>query len=205
MVERDIAGRGVDDAAVLAAMRRVPRETFVPDRIQAEAFADHPLPIGEGQTISQPLMVAVMAEEAQLSPTDHVLEIGTGSGYGAAVLRELSASVVTVERHRSLADEAGDRLVAAGYDDIEVVVGDGTLGWPDHAPYDAIVVTAAGPDVPEPLLDQLATGGRVIMPVGPKGFDQELIRVTLTDNGLRRERLGGVRFVPLVGEYGFDR
>ncbi len=168
MVQRDLAGRGIADAAVLEAMRTVPREQFVPDHFRIDAFEDRPLPIGQGQTISQPYMVATMAESARLGPADRVLEVGTGSGYGAAVLRELAASVITVERLETLADTASKRLRDVGYDDVEVVVGDGSLGWPGGSPYDVIVVTAAGPKPPEPLLDQLADGGRLSVPIGDK-------------------------------------
>lgn len=205
MVERDLARRGITDEAVLEAMRTVPREQFVPAHSRADAFADCPLPIGQGQTISQPYIVAAMAEAARLSPTDHVLEVGTGSGYGAAVLRELAASVVTVERHTVLAEAAAERLRNVGYDDIEVVVGDGSLGWPDRAPYDAIVVTAAGPKPPEPLLEQLAEEGRLVVPIGHRRSNQSLVLITRSGERFHRKSLSGVRFVPLIGEHGFRR
>lgn len=205
MVQRDLADRGITDEAVLDAMRTVPREQFVPAHSRVEAFADCPLPIGQGQTISQPYIVAAMAEAARLSPTDHVLEVGTGSGYGAAVLRELAASVVTVERHTVLAEAAAARLGQMGYDDIEVVVGDGSLGWPDRAPFDAIVVTAAGPKPPDPLLGQLADGGRLVVPIGERKQPQTLVLMTRSGERFHRKTLGGVRFVPLIGEYGFRR
>ncbi len=203
MVDHDIAGRGVRDEAVLAAMRRVPRHRFVSPGAGPAAYADHPLPIGSGQTISQPFIVAAMAEAAHLSPTDRVLEIGTGSGYGAAVLAELAESVVTVERYRELADHASALLDELGYDTVHVVVGDGTQGWPEGSPYDAIVVTAAGPEPPAPLLEQLADGGRLVIPLGRLRDGQDLVRLTRRGDRLDREKLGDVRFVPLIGEHGF--
>lgn len=210
---------GVRDEAVLAAMGTVPRQRFVPRRLASAAYDDGPLPIGEGQTISQPAMVALMAEAAQLRPNDSVLEVGAGSGYGAMVLRSLAGRVVTIERKSGLAEKA--RAALAGHDpgDVKVVVGDGTLGWPADAPYDAIVVTAAGPEPPPPLLQQLAPGGRLVMPVGSRHRDQFLMRYTRPatadagdngDNGspvlaeeCRAERLTAVRFVPLIGAHGF--
>ena len=207
---------GVRDEAVLAAIGRVPRQRFVPHRLAAAAFDDGPLPIGEGQTISQPAMVAMMAEAAQLGPDDRVLEVGAGSGYGALVLRALAGRVVTIERRPGLAEKARAALAGHGLGDVKVVVGDGTLGWPEEAPYDAIVVTAAGPKPPPPLLEQLAPGGRLVMPVGSRHHDQFLMRYTrpantdLRDNGdpapgdeYRAERLTPVRFVPLIGAHGF--
>lgn len=197
MVEHDIEGRGVSDPRVLDAMRTVPRELFVPDELAHQAYEDHPLPIGRGQTISQPFVVALMAEAAELSPGDRVLEIGTGSGYGAAVLAHLADHVWTIERHGPLAGSARDALRAAGCAHVHVLHADGTRGWPDAAPYDAIVVTAAGREVPEVLLEQLADGGRLVMPVGD-GFAQELVRVRRHGDRFLREDLGGVRFVPLL-------
>lgn len=203
MVEHDIAGRGIGDEAVLSAMRHVPRHRFVSRESTRSAYADHPLPIGSGQTISQPFIVAAMAEAALLGPTDHVLEIGTGSGYGAAVLAEVAETVVTVERHAALADAAAAVLAELGCENVEVVVGDGTQGWAPGAPYDAIVVTAAGPEPPEPLLDQLAEGGRLVIPLGRLEDGQDLVRITRDGDRFRREKLGDVRFVPLIGEHGF--
>ena len=206
---------GVRDESVLAAIGRVPRQQFVPQRLAAAAFDDGPLPIGEGQTISQPAMVAMMAEAAQLGPDDRVLEVGTGSGYGALVLRALAARVVTIERRPALAAKARAALAEHGLGGVTVVEGDGTLGWPEEAPYDAIVVTAAGPVPPPPLLDQLAPRGRLVMPVGPKNRNQHLMRYTRRGpasegdgNGAarqeyREERLTPVRFVPLIGAHGF--
>ena len=209
---------GVRDEAVLDAMGRVPRQRFVPRRFAAAAFDDGPLPIGEGQTISQPAMVAMMAEAAQLSPDDRVLEVGAGSGYGALVLRALAGRVVTIERRSSLAEKARTALTGQGLGEVEVVVGDGTLGWPTEAPYDAIVVTAAGPAPPPPLLEQLASGGRLVIPIGPRYGHQHLMRYTRRpadepqagedrplSEGFREERLTPVRFVPLIGAHGYAR
>lgn len=203
MVERDIAARGVGDAGVLAAMGTVPRERFVPAGQAEFAYEDHPLPIAQGQTISQPYIVAVMAEAAEVGPGDRVLEIGTGSGYGAAVLSRTAAEVWTIERHEALAGGARGVLEDLGYDNAHVIWGDGTLGYPEAAPFDAIVVTAGGPRVPEALLEQLADGGRLVIPVGPETRGQELIRVRRDGNTFDEEDLGAVRFVPLVGVQGF--
>jgi protein-L-isoaspartate(D-aspartate) O-methyltransferase len=204
MVERDIAGRGVRDVRVLAAMRDVPREVFVPASRQNQAYDDRPLPIGAGQTISQPYIVALMCEALQLTGGERVLEIGTGSGYAAAVLARLAAQVDTVERIAELAERADRLLVQLKVDNVRVHAGDGTLGWPDAAPYDAITVTAAGPAVPPALLSQLAPGGRLVMPVGESPSSQDLVRVTRTGpNETRTESLGGVVFVPLLGAQGW--
>jgi protein-L-isoaspartate(D-aspartate) O-methyltransferase len=201
MVERQIASRGVDAQPVLAAMRSVPRHRFVPDIALRDAYADRPLPIGSGQTISQPYVVALMAQELQLEDGDRVFEIGTGCGYAAAVLGRIASEVWTIERHPQLAHQAHDLLVELGYDNVHVLVGDGTTGYPEAAPYDAIVAAAAGPRVPDALLDQLAEGGRLVMPVGGSGA-QQLVRVRRRDDGFEHEQLGGVRFVPLIGEQG---
>jgi protein-L-isoaspartate(D-aspartate) O-methyltransferase len=203
MVDRDIAARGVDDEAVLAAMRKVPRERFCPDDVARFAYDDTPLPIGEGQTISQPYIVAAMAAAAQLRPDSRVLEIGTGSGYGAAVLSEVAGEVWTIERIAPLADRARQCLADLGYTTVHVVCGDGTLGLPDEAPFDAIVVTAGGPVVPDALVDQLAEGGSLVIPVGPETRDQRLVRVIRREDRLVEEDLGAVRFVPLVGDQGW--
>lgn len=207
---------GVRDEAVLAAIGRVPRQQFVPRRFASAAYDDGPLPIGEGQTISQPAMVAMMAEAARLNPDDRVLEVGAGSGYGALVLRALAGRVVTIERRPALAEKARAALATQGLGDVTVVVGDGTLGWPEEAPYDAIVVTAAGPAPPPPLLEQLAPGGRLVIPIGPRYGHQHLMRYTRrgqqdthsggnssTREEYREERLTPVRFVPLLGAHGF--
>jgi protein-L-isoaspartate(D-aspartate) O-methyltransferase len=203
MVEVQIAGRGIVDERVLAALRSVPRERFVPERLAGQAYADRPLPIGAEQTISQPFVVALMAAAAELTDGDRVLEVGTGSGYGAAVLASVSGEVWTIERHRGLADAAELRLRGLGYDNVHVLCGDGTLGWPQVAPYDAIVVTAGGPSVPEALRSQLADGGRLVVPVGADRSNQQLIRVRREGAEFRVDELGLVRFVPLVGDQGW--
>jgi protein-L-isoaspartate(D-aspartate) O-methyltransferase len=204
MLSRDLAGRGIYDPKVLAAMRQVPREEFVPAELKEQAYGDYPLPIEEGQTISQPYIVAYMAECLELSPDDRVLEIGTGSGYSAAVLSRIAAEVYTVERFDSLALSARERLRRLGYDNISIFVADGTLGWPGLAPFDAIIVTAGAPRVPKPLLEQLAVGGRLVLPVGPDRLGQTLIRVRRNDEDeYMEERLLAVQFVPLVGAEGW--
>ncbi len=196
MVREQIAARGVRDAHVLDALRRVPRHRFVPDDQVAFAYEDRALPIGQGQTISQPYVVAVMTEALALEPGDHVLEIGTGSAYQAAVLAQLVKRVTTIEIVPELAQEAGERLAALGYENVEVVTGDGFAGWPPHAPYDAIIVTAAPAEVPPPLLEQLAVGGRLVIPVGTD--HQELRVLTRTERGLETRTLFPVRFVPFT-------
>jgi protein-L-isoaspartate(D-aspartate) O-methyltransferase len=204
MVRTQIAGRGVRDAAVLEAMRTVPREAFLPPELAEFAYEDHPLPIARGQTISQPYVVALMTAALGIGPRDRVLEIGTGSGYAAAILGRIAHEVYTIERHGELAEAAAARLRALGLDNVRVLHGDGTLGWREHAPYDAIVVTAGGPDVPEALLAQLAVGGRLVIPIGEDRAMQTLVRVTReADGSLRHEDLGDVRFVPLVGAQGW--
>lgn len=204
MVATQIETRGVRDAGVLAAMREVPREVFVPAELAEFAYRDSPLPIECGQTISQPYIVALMAAALQLSPRDRVLEIGTGSGYAAAVLGRLAKEVHTVERHAVLADGAAAVLSALGVNNVQVHTADGTLGWPAAAPYDAIVVTAAGPEVPAALIAQLAVGGRLVMPVGEREGAQWLLRLTrASEHETRREELMGVRFVPLTGAQGW--
>ena len=203
MVERHLVGRGIRDAAVLAAMRAVPREAFIAGELAEFAYEDAPLPIEIGQTISQPYIVALMTEALELRPEDRVLEIGTGSGYAAAVLSRIAAAVYSVERHEELATAAQRRLQTLGYSNVQVLHGDGTLGWPAHEPYDAIVVAAGGPSVPRPLLEQLADGGRLVIPVGSTPREQELVRVRRHGDTYTRENLGGVRFVPLVGAEGW--
>lgn len=204
MVEVQIARRGVHDERVLAALRKVPREAFVDEGFEEFAYEDSPLPIGCGQTISQPLVVAMMAEAAAIAATDRVLEVGTGSGYAAAVLAELAAEVVTIERHLPLAEKAQQRLGAAGYANVDVKVGDGSKGWPEKAPFDAILVAAGGPSAPRVLQEQLEIGGRLVMPVGRELGSQRLIRITRTAaNKFEEEDFGGVMFVPLIGEHGW--
>jgi len=204
MVRRHLAARGIRDRAVLEAMRTVPREAFLPPELAEFAYEDAPLPIAQGQTISQPYIVALMTEALALKPGDRALEIGTGSGYAAAVLGRVAREVYTVERHGELAETAAARLRALGFDNVHVLHGDGTLGWAEHAPYDAIVVAAGGPEVPEALLTQLAPGGRLVIPIGEDRTLQELVRITRElDGTLRRESLGDVRFVPLIGAQGW--
>ena len=198
MVSRQIEGRGVRDLRVLAAMRSVPRHRFVSPELAGEAYRDHPLPIGAGQTISQPYIVALMAEAAEIGPDDSVLEVGTGSGYGAAVLAELASSVVSVERHRKLADSAAQVLQELGYANATVVCGDGAQGHPQGAPYAAVVVTAAAAAVPKSLVEQLADGGRLVVPVGPPNRSQNLTLVRRDGNNTVADTFCPVRFVPLI-------
>jgi protein-L-isoaspartate(D-aspartate) O-methyltransferase len=205
MVVQQIAARGVRDPAVLAAMQAVPREAFVPPALAEFAYEDAPLPIDEGQTISQPYIVAVMIEALRPGPHDRVLEIGTGSGYAAAVLSRVVNEVYTIERHEPLARVAEERFRRLGYGNIQVLVGDGTLGWPAKAPFDAIVATAGGPDAPPALLAQLKEGGRIVIPVGPTPREQELLRITKAGRDRYvRDALGRVRFVPLIGAAGWS-
>jgi protein-L-isoaspartate(D-aspartate) O-methyltransferase len=198
MVEEQIAGRGVRDPRVLAALRAVPRHEFVPPEQRGHAYEDRPLPIGAGQTISQPYIVAVMTELLELGGDERVLEIGTGSGYQAAVLGRLAREVYTIEIVPELASRAEADLRRLGFANVHVRQGDGYRGWPEQAPFDAIVVTAAPEHVPQPLVDQLAVGGRLVLPVGD--VFQDLVLVTRDRLGVRQERLLGVRFVPMTGE-----
>jgi protein-L-isoaspartate(D-aspartate) O-methyltransferase len=205
MVQRQLVANGIQDPAVLAAMGQVPREAFVPAGKARFAYADTALPIDQGQTISQPYVVALMTEVLELESDDRALEIGTGSGYAAAVLSRIASEVFTVERHARLARQAQARFRQLGYDNIHVRVGDGTLGWAEHAPYDGIVVTAGGPEIPDPLLQQLADGGYLVIPIGARPQIQQLVRVQRTGPArYDHENLGGVRFVPLVGEAGWQ-
>ena len=198
MVARQIEARGVTDDAVLRAMRTVPRHRFVPDEVAPQAYDDRPLPIGLQQTISQPYIVAFMTEAAEIEPDDRVLEIGTGSGYQAAVLAEIVGEVWSIEILAPLAERAREALRVSGYDRVHVRVGDGYRGWPELAPFDAILVTAAPDHVPQPLVDQLAVGGRLVLPVGDTW--QEIVRIRRTEGGEERESLLPVRFVPMTGE-----
>lgn len=205
MIKEQLEARGLRDPAVLAAMRAVPREEFVPQQLRSLAYEDRPLPISEGQTISQPYMVAYMAEELALTGGERVLEIGTGSGYAAAVLSRLVPMVLSVERLDGLATTARERLQMLGFTNITVQVGDGSLGWPPSAPYDAIVVTAGAPEVPAALLEQLAIGGRLVIPVGSRPTTQSLIRVRREGAvDYRQETLMEVMFVPLIGAAGWE-
>jgi protein-L-isoaspartate(D-aspartate) O-methyltransferase len=201
MVEYQIRRRGVTDQDVLDAMERVPRHEFVPKQHQSQAYADHPLPIGYGQTISQPYIVALMSELLQLKNTDRVLEIGTGSGYQAAILAEIVAEVYTVEIVEPLAAEAGERLERLGYANAHVLHADGYYGWKEHAPYDAIIVTCAPDHIPQPLVQQLKDGARLVVPVGPPGGYQTLWQVTKIGNEIKKRNVTGVLFVPLTGEH----
>ncbi|NLF37997.1 protein-L-isoaspartate(D-aspartate) O-methyltransferase [bacterium] len=199
MVRLQIEARGVAAPAVLAAMRRVPRHEFIPERFRNEAYDDHPVPIGFGQTISQPYIVAAMTEALELKPSDAVLEIGTGSGYQAAVLAALVSNVYSIEIVPELAAQAKATLERLGHTNVHVRAGDGYAGWPEHAPFNGIIVTCAPDAIPQPLIDQLADGGRIVIPVGG-GFGQELVRVTRRGKNLQRERLMGVMFVPMTGK-----
>ena len=197
MVDSQLRQRGIADERVLAAMERVPRHEFAPERYRGQAYEDHPLPIGEEQTISQPYIVALMLEALKLSPTDKVLEIGTGSGYVTALLAELTESVVSIERHESLAESARALLAALGYSNVNVVTGDGTQGFPKAAPYDAIVVSAAAADMPPALITQLGEGGRMIIPVGSE--DSQQLRLVRMENGQPHIEFRELcRFVPLI-------
>ena len=204
MVERQLAARGIRDASVLDAMRRVRREAFVAAEWQRDAYADSPLPIDEGQTISQPYIVALMLEAAELKRDDRVLDVGAGSGYASAVASLLVERVYAIERHAALAEAGRERLQRLGHHNVEWRCGDGSLGWPEAAPFDAIVVAAGAPSVPEALRAQLAEGGRLVMPVGPEGGAQRLLKLTRLKSGRWMEDdLGGVAFVPLIGAEGW--
>jgi len=202
MVEEQIVVRGIKDERVLTAMRKVPRHEFLPEAIRGMAYQDSALPLGEGQTMSQPYMVAVMSELMGLSGTERVLEIGTGSGYQAAVLAELCEKVYTVERIKVLADRARATLDRLGYRSVAIKVYDGTYGWKDMAPFDAIIVTAGSPDIPGPLVEQLKEGGRMVIPVGER-YEQMLIKVIKTPEGFVTDRNIPCVFVPLIGNHGW--
>jgi protein-L-isoaspartate(D-aspartate) O-methyltransferase len=202
MVDYQIAARDVNDERVLSAMREIPRHLFVPEPYRSAAYQDSPLPIGQGQTISQPYIVAKMTELLAVSPEDTVLEIGTGSGYQAAILGKLAREVITLERIPEVAEMAMKNLESLGISNVRVVVTDGTEGYPEKAPYNAILVTASTPEVPRPLMDQLADGGRLVAPVGSRDL-QELVRLVRKGGDFIRESYGGVVFVPLLGKYGW--
>ena len=205
MVRRQIAGRGIRNPRLLAAMREVPREAFVPEHLAAHAYEDSPLPIEADQTISQPYIVALMIEAAEVAPGGKMLEIGAGSGYAAAVMGRLAHEVIAIERHGELAALAAERMKRLGYDNVRIIQGDGSAGLPDEGPFDAILAAASGSHVPEILKRQLAIGGTLVMPIGEPGAVQSLVKVTRTgENSYRSEDLGAVRFVPLIGEQGWD-
>ncbi len=200
MVVKDIKGRGISDPKVLGAMVKVERHLFVEPSLANQAYEDHPLPIGEGQTISQPYVVAAMTQAASLKGGEKVLEIGTGSGYQAAVLAEIAKEVYTMEIKKGLAEKAKERLAALGYKNIRVKHGDGYFGWQEYAPFDVVIVTAAASQIPQPLLDQLKEGGRLIIPLGSTRLYQEFTVVTKEKGIYTKKELGGVVFVPMTGE-----
>jgi protein-L-isoaspartate(D-aspartate) O-methyltransferase len=202
MVERQLAQRGIADERVLQAMRTVPRHKFVPEDLWDMAYRDTPLPIGHDQTISQPYIVAYMTQMLHLTPDDRVLEVGTGSGYQAAILSQLAKQVYTIERMKGLAQRADQILQELGYQNIQVRLGDGGYGWPDAAPFNAIIITAAAPEIPSPLIAQLAEGAPLVAPIGPAGY-QELVRLYKKGDQTKLEHLVPVAFVPLVGEHGW--
>ena len=204
MVERQIAARGIKGRSLLEAMRSVPREAFVPEHLAELAYEDSPLPIEAAQTISQPYIVALMIEAAGIEPGDKVLEIGAGSGYAAAVMGKVAGEVLAIERHRELAKLAGERMARLGYTNVDILEGDGTEGLPEEAPFDAIIAAASGSHVPEALIEQLAIGGRLVMPVGEPHAVQSLVKVTrVAEDEYEEEDLGAVRFVPLIGTHGW--
>ena len=206
MVAQQIEGRGISDPAVLAAMRAVPREAFVAEQYREFAYDDGPLPLIEGQTISQPYVVALMIDSLRISAGARVLEIGTGSGYAAAVLSRIAGQVYSVERLEGLVAYARNNLNSLGYDNVHVLHGDGTLGWPEHAPYDGMIVAAGGPKVPQALKEQLVIGGRLVIPVGAEQRAQRLVRVTRDkEDHYSLETLSHVRFVPLIGAQGWKK
>ncbi|MCW9011138.1 protein-L-isoaspartate(D-aspartate) O-methyltransferase [Marinobacter sp.] len=204
MIRRQLVSRGISDGRVLEAMERVPREQFIPEHLRFEAYEDHPVPIGQGQTISQPYIVALMAEALCLKGRERVLDIGTGSGYAAAVLASIALEVFSIERIPELAAQARKNLDRTGFTQVHVKCGDGTLGWPEAAPFDGICVAAGAPAVPATLKQQLAVGGRLVIPVGAESGSQELLCITrVSDSEYAHESYGDVRFVPLLGEEGW--
>ena len=205
MVERHLKRRGIKEVAIQDAFLAVPRECFVAPEYEHMAYGDHPLPIEAGQTISQPYIVALMIQAAEIKRGDKVLEVGAGSGYAAAVISRIAGRVIAIERQHELVDIACDRVQRLGYYNVEIVEGDGTKGCPEFAPYDAILAAASGSHVPKALIEQLSPGGRIVMPVGDPGWVQKLIKVTKRPDGtLDQENLGDVRFVPLIGEQGWS-
>jgi protein-L-isoaspartate(D-aspartate) O-methyltransferase len=204
MVDRQLRRRGISDQHILDAFLAVPREEFIGAEHAHLAYGDHPLPIEAGQTISQPYIVALMIEAAEISAGDKVLEVGAGSGYAAAVISRIAERVIAIERQHELVEIASGRVQRLGYDNIQIVEGDGTKGWPDEAPFDAILAAASGTHVPRALIDQLADDGCIVMPLGGTGWAQQLVKVKKRPGGgLEQQNLGGVRFVPLIGEEGW--
>ena len=203
MVAGQLQARGIRDQRVLNAMARVPRHEFVPDKFREQAYEDHPIPIGEGQTISQPYIVGVMTEALAVSSEDKVLEVGAGSGYQTAILAELAKEVIAIERHPALAEGARALLTRLGYTNVRIIVGDGSTGVPESAPYNAIMVAAAAPDIPDALWQQLAEGGRLVIPVGPPEAQQLQLVQKINGAALMR-RIEGCRFVPLIGAQGYQ-
>ncbi len=204
MIEHTIRRRGLDHPALIAAFRAVPREEFISFDYAQHAYADGPLPIESGQTISQPYIVALTIDAAAIGPQDKVLEIGAGSGYAAAVIGQIAREVIAIERHHPLVELARERMQRLGYANVRIIEGDGTLGCPAEAPFDAIVAAASGSHVPAVLVDQLKPGGRIVMPIGEPHSVQSLVKLTKREDGmLEREDFGAVRFVPLIGEHGF--
>jgi len=202
MVTTQIEARGIHDYRVLEAMRKVPRHLFVGEALQDQAYGDFPLPIGEGQTISQPYIVAEMTQALEVTPDDRILEIGTGSGYQTAILAELAFRVYSIERVRELFVGSRKLLDQLGYHNVILKCSDGTLGWPSESPFEAIIVTAGAPDVPEKLVQQMAVGGRMVIPVGNR-FSQTLLKIRRDEDGAHTTDLGGCRFVKLIGEHGW--
>ena len=204
MIERQLRRRGIVEPCILEAFRAVPREAFISDEYAHLAYGDHPLPIEANQTISQPYIVALMIQAAGIKAGDRVLEIGAGSGYAAAVISRIAGKVVGIERQHELVEVARERLRSLGFDNVEIVEGDGTKGCPEHAPFDAILAAASGSHVPKALIEQTAPGGTIVMPLGEPGWAQKLVKVTKANDGsLHQSDLGGVRFVPLIGEEGW--
>ena len=205
MVEEQLVSRGISDKKILDAFRKVPRHEFVPKDFLQSAYNDYPLPIGENQTISQPYMVALMTKVLNLKDSEKVLEIGTGSGYQAAILAELVKEVYSVERFQHLADTAGSALARLGYKNVKIKTGDGTLGWDEFAPYDEMIVTAGAPGIPEALVRQLKDGGRIVIPIGSGGFGQILTLVEKIGKTIRTSEICACMFVPLIGKEGWDK
>ncbi|MDA2938132.1 protein-L-isoaspartate(D-aspartate) O-methyltransferase [Acidobacteria bacterium AH-259-A15] len=204
MVEHQLKKRSIHDPRVLQAFRRVPRHEFVPENLRQQAYADGPLPIGEGQTISQPYMVAIMTQVAEITPGNRILEIGTGSGYQTAILLEMAAEVYTIERVPQLSEQALETLRRLNYTEVHTRAANGTLGWEEEAPFDAILVTAGAPQIPRPLLDQLAIGGRLVIPLD-EDYSQVLYIVRRTEEGFEKKRGERCTFVPLIGEHGWKK